>query len=255
MNTVSLGWPLGLLLIGLSGLAGIVTWGAGLGHPSGPLLASLRAVVQLAAVSTIIVAVLHSMGWTLVFLGGMVLVAGATSGRRINGPGPRRPGIWWALTPIAAGVVPAAGLIMLSAVVPPEPAAVLPITGILIGGAMTATTLAARRMGEELTAHHGSYEAALSIGLGRRASVILVAREAAGLALVPGIDQTRTVGLVTLPGAFVGVLLAGASPWQAAAAQLLVLIALLLVQVIAVTVTIELVGAGRLPVTRQPLTA
>jgi len=35
---------------------------------------------------------------------------------------------------------------------------------------------------------------------------------AAALALVPGLDQTRTVGLVTLPGAFVGVLLAGASP-------------------------------------------
>lgn len=103
MNTVSLGWPLALLLAGFAGLAGLVTWLAGLGHPGGPVLASLRAVVQLAAVSTIIVAVLHSMGWTLVFLGAMVLVAGATSGHRINGPGPRRPGMWWALAPIAAG--------------------------------------------------------------------------------------------------------------------------------------------------------
>ena len=95
--------------------------------------------------------------------------------------------------------------------------------GILIGGAMTATSIAGRRVTEELTAERGSYEAALSIGLSRRDGVILVAREAAGLALLPGLDQTRTVGLVTLPGAFVGVLLAGASPLQAGAVQLLVL--------------------------------
>lgn len=69
-----------------------------------------------------------------------------------------------------------------------------------------------------------------------------MARPAAALALVPGLDQTRTVGLVTLPGAFVGVLLAGASPVQAAAVQVLVLIALLLVQVLAVTVTVELIS-------------
>ena len=47
------------------------------------------------------------------------------------------------------------------------------------------------------------------MGLSRREAVSLVARPAAALALVPGLDQTRTVGLVTLPGAFVGVLLAG----------------------------------------------
>jgi len=144
-------------------------------------------------------------------------------------------------------------LILLSQVVPVEPIAILPTTGILIGGAMTATTLSARRMGEELTSQRGAYEAALALGLTRRASAVLIARDAAALALTPGLDQTRTVGLVTLPGAFVGVLLAGASPWQAAAAQLLVLIALLLVQAIAVTTAIELIGAGRLPATPAPL--
>ena len=70
----------------------------------------------------------------------------------------------------------------------------------------------------------GEYEAALSIGLEDRDAALLVARDDAALALVPGLDQTRTVGLVTLPGAFVGMLLGGASPLQAAAVQLLVLV-------------------------------
>jgi putative ABC transport system permease protein len=47
-----------------------------------------------------------------------------------------------------------------------------------------------------------------------------------------------------LPGAFVGVLLAGADPLQAGTAQLLVLITLVLVQALATLLTVELVGRG-----------
>lgn len=61
-------------------------------------------------------------------------------------------------------------------------------------------------------------------------------------ALLPGLDQTRTVGLVTLPGAFVGMLLGGASPVEAGAVQLFVLVALMAVQVVAVATG---PGAGR----------
>jgi putative ABC transport system permease protein len=64
--------------------------------------------------------------------------------------------------------------------------------------------------------------------------------------LVPALDQTRTVGLVTLPGTFVGILLGGGSPLQAGATQLLVLIALLAIEGIAVLVTVELVAAEKL---------
>ena len=253
MSTVTFGWSLAVLLTTLTVLSAIVTGLSALGRARDPMYAAGRAVLQLAIVSTIIGAVLHSLGWTVLFVTGMVLVAGGTSTMRITGS--LHPAGWWCLLPIVAGVTPTMAVILLSTAVPAEPIAILPIAGILIGGAMTATTLAARRMGEELTLQRGAYEAGLSLGLTRRGSAILIARDAAGLALIPGLDQTRTVGLVTLPGAFVGVLLAGASPWQAGAAQVLVLISLLLVQVIAVSVTIELVGAGLLQATVTPLPA
>lgn len=51
-----------------------------------------------------------------------------------------------------------------------------------------------------------------------------------------------TLGLVTLPGAFVGMLLAGASPVQAGAVQVFVLVALLAVEALSVALTVELVG-------------
>ena len=141
-------------------------------------------------------------------------------------------------------IPPVAFGLMLSGLIPRETIAVVPIVGILIGGSMTATTLAGKRALDALRTRHGEYEAALSIGLMPRDSALLVARADAALALVPGLDQTRTVGLVTLPGAFVGMLLGGASPLQAAAVQLVVLVALLLVQAIAVLITVQLVAAG-----------
>jgi putative ABC transport system permease protein len=136
--------------------------------------------------------------------------------------------------------------LLLSGLVPLTQVAVVPVLGILIGGAMTATTLAGRRTLDALTGRRGEVEAALSIGLETRDARILVARDDAALALMPGLDQTRTVGLVTLPGAFVGMLLGGASPLQAAAVQLLVLVALLLVQAVATVLTLELIARDQM---------
>ena len=251
MNTVTLGGPLAVLLVILAAAASATTALAGLGRGRDIAVAAVRAAVQLAVVSLVIGFVLRSIGWTVAFLALMVVVAAGTSAHRITGS--LRPRSWWTATPILAGIVPTMAAILISTVMPIEPIAILPTAGILIGGAMTATSLAGRRLTEELTMQRGSYEAALSIGLSRRDGVTLVARSSAALALVPGLDQTRTVGLVTLPGAFVGVLLAGASPVQAGAVQLLVLVSLLLVQAIAVTGTVELVSAGLLPIAGRPL--
>jgi putative ABC transport system permease protein len=54
------------------------------------------------------------------------------------------------------------------------------------------------------------------------------------------------VGLVTLPGAFVGVLLAGGTPIQAGAAQILVLLGLLAAETVTVVVADQLMKASRL---------
>jgi putative ABC transport system permease protein len=84
----------------------------------------------------------------------------------------------------------------------------------------------------------------LSLGLRERDAALEVARPSAAQALVPPLDQTRTVGLVTLPGAFVGVLIGSGDPVQAGAAQVLVLIGLLAAESVAVVMTLELVARG-----------
>jgi putative ABC transport system permease protein len=227
-------------------LAALVLAGTGaaligrLGVSRAVVTASARAVLQLAVVSLLITAVLRSWWATAGFIFLMLTVAAVTAARRVSSV---RLG-WAVIAPIAAGAIPVGAGIVAAGTMPLTTVAVLPIAGILIGGAMTATSLSGRRALDELRDRHGEYEAALALGFPPRDAALEVCRPTSGRALVPALDQTRTVGLVTLPGAFVGVLLGGGSAVQAGATQLLVLVALLAVEAVAVAVTIELVAGG-----------
>ncbi|MET9633575.1 ABC transporter permease [Lentzea sp. NPDC006480] len=227
--------------------AGAIAWATGLTTPKPFLTAAARAVVQLAAVSAVITLVLNDLGLTGAFLALMAIVATATSARRTE---TGWKGVWVAAA-ILIGSVPALALLILIGLLPVKGIALIPVGGILIGGAMTATTLSTRRALDTLKDRRGEYEAALALGfLERRAARFLV-RKPAAEALLPPLDQTRTVGLVTLPGAFVGMLLGGAPVWQAGALQLVVLLALLAVEVAAVATVVELVARGLISRTSQ----
>ncbi|MFI6088026.1 ABC transporter permease [Streptomyces sp. NPDC051218] len=206
------------------------------------LVAGARAAVQLGVVSLVIGWVIHHVAALFAFLLLMFAVAARTAGRRITANGTW----WWAALPIAGPVVPVVAGLTLTGLLPVNGIAMIPVTGILIGGALTATVLGGRRALDELRGRKGEFEAGLALGLPSRDARLEVIRPAASDALLPGLDQTRTVGLVTLPGAFVGMLLGGASPVLAGAVQLFVLIALMAVQAIAVATTVELVARGHL---------
>ncbi|MFJ8441955.1 ABC transporter permease [Kitasatospora griseola] len=240
-------WPLGVACAVLLAVAALVAGRGGLGHGRAVLRAGVRAAVQLAAVALVIAWVVRSLWASALFVVLMFVVAVRTAGRRMGegraGPGGRWE--WaWAAVPIAAGVLPVLLLLAVTGLLPPKGLSVIPVAGILIGGGLTATSLAGRRALDELRLRHGEVEAALALGFEEREARLEICRTAAATSLVPALDQTRTVGLVTLPGAFVGMLLGGATPVQAGAVQLFVLVALLAVQAVAVTAVLELVGRG-----------
>jgi putative ABC transport system permease protein len=240
----TLGVVLAVLLLAAVIVAALarLTHDGGRPHARALLTAGLRAALQLAAVSAVIGWVVGALSSLFGFLALMFAVAVRTAGRRIT---PNRTW-WWAAAPIAAGVLPVLALLLLTGLLPLRGVVLIPVAGILTGGALTATVLAGRRALEELEIRKGEVEAALALGLQAREARLEIARPAAAGALLPGLDQTRTVGLVTLPGAFVGMLLGGASPMQAGAVQLFVLIALMLVQVVAVAAVLELTARGRI---------
>ena len=237
----TLGVVLVVLLVAAAGIAAYARLAdEGERYSRGIALAGVRAAVQLAAVSALIGWVVRHQAALLAFVALMYGVASRTAGRRIT-----RNATWrWAAVPVGAGALPVVALLVLTGLLPIDGIALIPVAGILIGGGLTATVLGGRRALEELAGRAGEVEAAMSLGFTDREARMEIARPAASGALVPGLDQTRTVGLVTLPGAFVGMLLGGASPVTAGAVQLFVLIALLAVQAVSVAVVLELVARG-----------
>ncbi len=236
-------WRLAVVLVVLVAIAVAVSTWARLGVARDQMTAAVRAVIQLAIVASVIAAVLASVGWSIAFVALMFVVATGTATRRL--------GVAWQQTllvavAIAAGALPVIALCLGSGVIPFNGAGVIPIAGIVIGNAMVASTLTGRRAFQELDSQRGHYEAGLALGLERYDAAYLVIQPTAREALTPGLDQTRTVGLVTLPGAFIGVLLGGGSAVDAGAAQVLVLIGLLAAQAMTTAVTLNLVARGRL---------
>lgn len=242
MTVVEPGLRLGLAVAVLTALAvGVAMW-ARLGVGRAVLTAAGRAALQLTVLAVVLAAVLDSLALALLFVAVMAGVATGTAGLRVTSGA----GAAWAALPVVGGALPVLVTVLAAGVLPLTGIGVLPVTGLVIGGAMTATALAGRRALDELRTRAGEYEAALALGFDERAAGLELCRSASVLALVPALDTTRTVGLVTLPGTFVGMLLGGSTAAEAAAAQILILVGMLVAQVVAVALTLELVVRGRL---------
>jgi len=247
---VEIGPPLAVALVALVLIGcAAATWG-GLGHGRGILFASLRAALQLSLVALVLAAIVASLAASFAFVAGMYAIATLTAGRRLV----RTRAGWWCAFPVGAGPLPVVAGLLALGVLPAEGVAVVPVAGIFIGGAMTATVLAGRRALVELQARAGEVEAAQALGFADREAALMVCRPPAAEALVPALDQTRTVGLVVLPGAFVGTLLGGATPVEAGAVQILILVGVLAVQAVAVVATVDLIARGTLRRARRSST-
>lgn len=235
-------WRLALVLLALVGLAVLAAHLGRLGTGRDTVTASVRATLQLAVVSLVIAVVLGSAWWSLGFATVMLAVATHTSARRI---GLRDAQALWVGAALVAGAVPVLTLVLGSGVVPFNGAGIVPVAGIVIGNTMTAATLTGRRAYADLRDGFGAYEAGLALGLESVDAASEVVRPSAREALLPSLDATRTVGLVTLPGAFVGVILGGGTAVEAGAAQLLVLVGILAAQAVTATVLLWLVARAR----------
>ncbi|GHS87132.1 ABC transporter permease [Actinomycetota bacterium] len=203
------------------------------------LVAVLRGTAQLALVALLIGWIFRHPVAVVPYLLVMVAVATATATRRIGHGRSLAPRVALA---IAAG----AGVVVAVATSTGEVAltgpTLLPYAAQVIGGAMVAASLAGQRLRDDVTDGWAQVEAWFALGATPRQAVADLGRRAVARSLVPAVDQTRSAGLVTLPGAFVGLLLAGAEPWQAAELQVLVLVGMLAAEAVSAAVLVALVA-------------
>lgn len=189
-------------------------------------IAVLRSFLQLTAVGYVIQAIFDSdsLWLTVALLAAMVTLGAFTARSRARGvPGALGP-LLAALTAAAAVTL---GMVLALGVFDAEPRYLVPVGGMVIGNAMTASAVALNRLADEVRGQAGLIEAMLALGAtSRQASSGLLTRSLRS-AMIPLIDQTKTTGVIAFPGTMVGLLVAGAEPLDAVRLQLVLLWVLL----------------------------
>ena len=241
-----------IVLFALTGSA--VAWVGRTGHHRTIPWVTIRAALQLVLLGLVIGYVADRLPLVAGFVVLMSLTAARAAASRVTteirkdggGRRLRLAEVGWAVLPVAVPAVLVVLLLVLAGVLRPAGLSIIPVAGIFIGNAMAVTGLAGRRAHEELRTRYGEVEAALSLGLSDRDARMLVCRDAAATTLGPSLDQTRTIGLVTIPGAFVGMVLGGAPPWEAGVMQVFVSAGILALGTVALVLTTALVADRRL---------
>ncbi|MDN5683636.1 ABC transporter permease [Corynebacterium glyciniphilum] len=193
---------------------------AGVGHQWSAAAAVCRGAVQLALISVVLTGVITDPRWVTLALLVMFTVAAVTSTHRTGWTLPRFLVVTGAM---AAGVTTVLGVVFLTGAIEFSSRYALAIGGIIIGGAMSTATLAGRRLAQATEERWSEVEGWLALGATPRQATRKIARFSIREALIPSTDQTKTTGLVTLPGAFVGAIFGGVSPLDAGRFQIVVL--------------------------------
>jgi putative ABC transport system permease protein len=231
-------WPEVALTLALVVVAmGVSRWRR-LGLEGDIGVATVRAFVQLLAVGYVLDYVFSDRGGlTPVVIAVMVGAATITAGRRGRAVEGAYVVAGIALTLATAFTL---GVVMALGIVPAVPRAAIPLGSMILSTAMSASSLVMVRLHDDLASHRREVEARLSLGQRSHEAAGPWHRSALRTGMLPIVDQTKVVGLVALPGAMTGMILAGASPTDAIRLQLVVMYMLLGGAACAAVVTGEL---------------
>ena len=235
-----LGLATSLLLVAAA--VAISAW-RGQGQERSIAWAAARALVQLLLVGLALELVIdpgRPLVLSFAWLALMVAFAADVARRRA----PEVPGLF----PLAALAFAASGVVTLGVlfglgVFPLDGRTLVPVGGLMIGNAMTATVLAARRVVDSLRDRREEVEARLALGQPSGQAARPYLRGALRTALTPQIETTKAVGIVFLPGAMTGLILAGVDPLDAVLVQAVVMY--LVLASTAVTTTVVAMGLLR----------
>lgn len=202
--------------------------------------ATVRAFVQLIVMGFVLAWLLEpgrSLVYSWLWVAGMVVFAAWT----VRNRAPQVPGLFqMALLALTASSVATMGVVFGLGVFPLEARAIVPLAGMMIGNSLSGTVLAARRVTDELTEKRPEIEARLALGQSSSEAGRPYVRSAMRTALTPQIESTKAVGLVFLPGAMTGLILAGVDPVDAVLVQAAIMYLILG----AVATTTLVVGLG-----------
>ena len=219
-------WGLAASLVPVLVVAGI-SMGRRLGLERDLVVATARAMVQLVLAGSALTLLLDegtSILWAWAWVVAMVPVVGDAARRRE----PRLRGLGLMTTGGAVlGLAVSLATVFALGILPLEARVLVPVSGMVVGNSLKVVVVAATRLVDGIRDRAGEVEAMLALGFTPGRAVRDVASDALRLALRPQIEITRTAGMVFLPGALTGLILAGVDPLQAALIQVAILFLIL----------------------------
>ena len=182
--------------------------------------AVVRGLVQLLIVGAALAIIIDPgtpLLWSWLWVVGIVIFAAATNRRRA----PAVPGLFW-IALVANGATAVVGFAVAFGlgIFPVEGRTLVPIAGMLVGNAMKSGIVAAERLVEALSEGRAEVEARLALGQPSMKAARPIVRSVLRTALSPQIENTKALGIVFLPGAMTGLILAGVDPVDAVLVQL-----------------------------------
>jgi putative ABC transport system permease protein len=208
--------------LALVGAALLISRSQRIGLEKDMLTAVLRAFVQLIAIGYVLDYIFAAEGpfWVLLVMTAMVGIAGYTAGKRGRGI-PKSTTV--ATTAVAVGSALTLGTLLLLQVFPYQARILIPIAGMIVGNAMIVCGLVMARLRDDVQHQKSQIEARLALGATPKQAVRGELRRALVTGMTPIVDNTKTVGLISLPGAMTGMILAGASAMEAVQLQIIVM--------------------------------
>ncbi|KAH9531659.1 hypothetical protein CY35_19G048200 [Sphagnum magellanicum] len=208
----------------------VVSYSQHLGIEQEMAISITRAFIQLSIIGFVLEFIFNQSNVVWIFMAYifMVTVAGSTAGRRAKHV-PR--GAYVAGASIFVGTSLTMALLVVLKVFPFTPRYIIPVAGMMVGNlnypmvgnAMTVTGVVLKRMREDIRMQQGLIETALALGATPRQAALKQVRRALVVGLSPTLDNAKTVGLISLPGAMTGLIMGGASPMEAIQLQIVVM--------------------------------
>ena len=205
--------------------------------------AALRALVQLLLVGWVLQFVVDPddpLVYSVLWLLAMVGFAAYTTSRRAADV-PRVLAL--SLLAYTASAIVVLGVLFGFGIYELEGRTLVPLAGMVIGNSLAATVLVSRQLLIAATEQRGIIEGRLALGLTATEAFRPHLRQALRTALVPQIESTKAVGIVFLPGAMVGLILAGVDPADAVKVQVSVMY--LVLGSVATTTAVMSLGISR----------
>ena len=190
------------------------------------LISVIRAVIQLFAVGYVLQFIFRLRNPAVTTLIVLFMIFNAAFNAAKRGKGIKN-GILISFLSILVGAGATLSVLVLSGAVRYEANQIIPISGMIISNAMVAIGLCYRQLTGDFKSRRSEVEIKLSLGADLLPASMDILRDSIRTGMVPTIDSTKTLGIVSLPGMMTGLILAGTSPLMAIRYQIMVTFMLL----------------------------